>query len=225
MDQSMAIGILVVFVLALTVLYYMRGSVEAEFSELTSSGDAPSCPSIAAMADSQRAWQNDHLACRAGVRNDTAGYGSQRTPHPHSVQTRNGPYLSAQKVAGAEQQAWAPYTPDAVVHFDPSKGSYAGADASQHVGQSQTGDWNEELSNLASDPRTRENHRQWANEVGPFSQGAMTVDNLDEAMVMSQHRQGITAFRALAPAQGPGTLQLTEIDPTHHADHFSKFYF
>lgn len=229
MDSKEGIIIVLVLVLIVGAGAWWRKGIEADVeSDLgwSGSGASPaSCPSLSDQAAAHRAWQNDHLACRAGVRNDSAGYGAQRAPHPHEVRTRNGPILSAAKVASAEQQAWAPHTPDATDHFEPSKGAYPGTDLTQQLGHHSSGDWSEQLSTLAVDARTRENHKQWANEVGPYSQGAMTVDNLDEAVVMSQPRQGITAFRALAPAQGPGTRQLTEIDPTHHTDHLKKFYF
>jgi hypothetical protein len=229
MDHKEGIAIVLVLVLMVAAAAWWRKSLEADFDYSTARGSssAPPAgwPSISDQSAALRAQQNDQLARRAGVRNDTAGYGSQRVPHQHDVRTRNGPTLSPEKVASAEQQAWAPYTPDATTHYDPTVGSYPGTDLTQQLGQHQSGDWSDQLSNIAVDARTQANHLQWANEVGPFSQGAMTVDNLDEAMVMSMPRQGITAFRALAPAQGPGTLHVTEIDPTHHTDHFSKMYF
>ena len=238
--SNFKIGVVVVLVILLALYVWDRKSIDADVEEAgdeaydfvfgtdgSGKSASRSCPSIAEQAAAHRAWQNDQLACRTGVPNYTAGYGAQRSAHPHDcpVRTRNGHYMHPSKIAGAEQQAWAPYTPDTPGGYDPTHGSYPGTDLTQQLGCHQVGDWGEQLTSLAIDPRTRENHRQWANEVAPFSQGAFTVDNHDEAVVMSQPRVGITAFRALTPAQGPATLHLTEIDPTHHAEHFKKFQF
>lgn len=179
------------------------------------------CPTLAELEEQQRAWLNDQNNCRRGVRNDGAGYGSQRTLNPldHDLRTRNGHYLPEGKLACAERQAWAPHNEGTNVEFDPHKGAYAGNDLTQQLGQYQQGDWCEQLSNLAIDPRTQENHRKWAHEVAPHSQGAMTVDNLDEAVVMSQARQGIRAFEFPTPAQSSRTHQITEVGAKENAEH------
>lgn len=190
-------------------------------------GPAKKCLTMDELRAAERSWLDHSNACRTGVRNDSAGYGANKGKHPHDCppRTRNGSYLPPAKIAAAEQQAWAPYTPDASCAFDPKKGSYAGSDLTQQLGQNQTCDWNEQLNTLAVDARTRENHRKWANEVGPHSQGAFTVDNLDEAVAMGTKRHGITAFRAHTPAQTSNTLFVTENDAELHAEHFSKMYF
>lgn len=224
---EIAVAILLIIVIGGAVAYMWKSS---EVSEGLQAGGAAAAaqPTMRDLAAAERAWQINHLDKRTGVRNDSAGYGSQRTPHPLAVgaeSARGGRYLAPAKVLAAEQQAWAPYNPESSGGYDVKAGKNPGTDLTQNLGNNQVGDWSDQLSTLAVDPRTQENHRKWANEVGPFSQGAMTVDNLDEAMVMSQSRQGITAFRALPVPQGSGLLHVTEIDPTHHADHFSKFHF
>jgi hypothetical protein len=179
------------------------------------------CPTLAELEEQQRAWLNDQNNCRRGVRNDGAGYGSQRTLHPldHELRTRNGHYLPEGKLACAERQAWAPHNEGTNVEFDPHKGSYAGHDLTQQLGQYQQGDWCEQLSNMAIDPRTQENHRKWAHEVAPHSQGAMVVDNMDEAVVMSQARQGIRdSFAFHTPAQSSRTHQITEVGAKEHGE-------
>jgi hypothetical protein len=200
-------------------------------SESAAGASPGRCPSLSEQAASHRAFLNERLACRTGVPNHAAGWGAQKPPHPHDrvaaadTRDRNGHYLPAAKVARAEQEAWAPYDPHATSTFDVAKGIYPGDDLTQQLGNYQEGDWGEDVSHHVIDARTRENHRQWANEVGPHSMGAMTVDNMDEAVAMSLPRQGITAFRALTPAQSVGTLHVTEIGPEDHAEQFKKMYF
>lgn len=178
-----------------------------------------------------RAWQNDQIQSAMGIRNDTAGYGAQRQPGPMQAEaearTRNGQFLSPKRLNEAEQQAWAPTeASEGAAPYDPAAGIYPGADVTQQLGKYQA-DWNQQLSSLAIDPRTLAQQKQWADEVGPFSQGAMTVDNLDEAVAMSAGppRVGIMAFRGNAPAQGPCTQQITELGPTDVTQNFGNFQF
>lgn len=237
------IVVLVIVIIGYTVMRQSRAGGEDELAEAydwvdnkispsPSRGAPGRCPSLSEQAAAHRAWANRRLACRAGVPNHSAGWGAQKAPHPHDrtcalddVRDRNGHYLPAAKVARAEQEAWAPYDPHATSSYDVKKGMYPGQDLTQQLGNYQQGDWCEDVSHHVIDSRTRENHRQWANEVGPHSMGAMTVDNMDEAVAMSLPRQGITAFRALTPAQSVGTLHLTEIGPEDHAEQFKKMYF
>jgi len=178
-----------------------------------------------------RAWQNEYIQSTMGIRNDTAGYGAQRQPSPMQdeteARTRNGQFLSPKRLNEAEQQAWAPTeASEAAAPYDPAAGTYPGADVTQQLGKYQ-GDWNQQLSSLAIDPRTLAQQKQWADEVGPFSQGAMTVDNLDEAVAMSAGppRVGIMAFRGNAPVQGPCTQQITELGPKDITENFGNFQF
>lgn len=168
--------------------------------------------------------RNASIGTRVGVRNDAAGWGSSRQAlSMDPPATRNGSYMSPERLAEAEQSAWAPYSASATPHYDVMKGRYPGSDLTQQLGQYQEGDWAQQISDLALDPRTREQHRKWVDEVGPYSQTAFSVDNLDEAVAMAQPRVGITAFRALTPAQSSCTLQLTELDAEQHAQQFKPF--
>jgi hypothetical protein len=176
----------------------------------------------------ERTAENARIDARVGVRNDGAGWGAQRPVHPmdRPVQSRNGVFMDPTRLAAAEQQAWAPYSstsgPPA---FDMKKGSYSGSDLTQQLGGVDEGDWSAQIADLAIDKRTKEQHRQWVDEVGPFSQGAFSVDNLDEAVAMSQHRVGMRAFQALTPAQSKCTLQVTELDADAHAAQFKPATF
>lgn len=173
------------------------------------------------------AAENARIDSRIGVRNDGAGWGANHPIHPmdRPVQDRNGVYMAPERLAAAEQQAWAPYSSTAAPAYDVKKGAYPGTDLTQQLGNYQEGDWAAQLTELALDKRTKEQHRQWVDEVGPFSQGAFSVDNLDEAVAMAQPRQGIRAFQALTPAQSKCTLQVTELDADAHAAHFKPAYF
>lgn len=230
--------IAVIIALALVVIAFValkgeRGvskisrEIEAEYHKLvdgpSDSGKDGFAPGMAA----EMAAENARIDARIGVRHDAAGSGMRQPPHPldRPVQSRNGVYMSPERLAHAEQQAWAPYSADAVAHYDVRKGSYPGTDLVQQLGHYGESDWGQQLTDIALDKRTKEQHRQWVNEVGPFSQGAFSVDNLDEAVAMSSHRQGIRAFQALTPAQSSCTLQVTELDADAHAKHFKPAYF
>lgn len=170
----------------------------------------------------------------SGVKNDVLGWfgdGTSRPPsgasqksglHGRDVQARSGSYITPEALAAAEQQAWAPSSSTAAPRYDVLKGRSPGSDLTQQLGNYQEGDWGQQLTDLALDSRTREQHRKWVDEVGPFSQGAFSVDNLDEAVAMAQPRQGITAFRALALPQGPYSMQLTELDSNQYNAQFNR---
>lgn len=137
----------------------------------------------------------------------------------NSFRTRNGHYIHPDVLSSAEQQAWVPSNPYAAP-MTPS------GNHDEHNANIQEGDWNQRLSDFAVDAETRANHREWADNVGPYSQTAMAVDDLDEQVALGAvPRQGITAFRALAVPQGPCTHQITEVGPQDHVEHLSRFDF
>lgn len=140
--------------------------------------------------------------------------------------SRNGHYIDPSRLSEAEQQAWAPSNPYAAPNYDPKRDVSPGDSLSQSLGRVQEGDWSQRLADFAVDAQTIANHRDWADNVGPFSQTAMAVDDLDEQVALgAQPRTGITAFRPLTVPQGPCTLQITEVGPADHAEHMRRFDF
>lgn len=238
-SEAIIIVLILVIVVYLAAKAAQKGSSKSaggrESMDAGSAWDGRRTTSLTQALADQRAWQNQHIASRVGVRNDSAGYSAWRQPNGSAgraglqwrqnpidrelaeVRSRNGNYLPPSVLSRAESQAWGVGPTDG---FDPQRGHSVGA-----LTEAGDGDWSNELSSLVLDPRTKQNHMQWVREVAPFSQGAMTVDNLDEAVVMSMPRQGITSFRFAGPAQGPCTQQITENDAALHAEHLKKLYF
>lgn len=183
-----------------------------------------------------RGWQQMYLQQRGKIRNDSAGYGAQRQPHPYDVAVHDArlktfnardhgraaaSVMTPQRLAAAELTAWGDDSEQpgsGYERFTPQIGGPAPPKREEN--------WNELVTNLAIDPRTREQHKQWVNEVGPYSQGSFSPDNLDEAVaVNAAHGQGIYAFRRNAVAQGPCTLQITEADAKLYDKEFAPVSF
>lgn len=181
--------------------------------------------SITSQLADQRAAQVQHLAGRANVRHQPPGHGAHKPHNPIDERlmnagrnTRNGLYLRPDKVENAEQNALTTAIDDdtlAAGTFDVSRKT--GYDSSV-VDRSS---WGDQLSHRI-DPRTLENHRKWVRQIAPHSQTSMSVDNLDEAVLMANHRVGIRAFRQQLVPQGACTLFVTEQGPADHAAHFDE---
>ena len=73
-------------------------------------------------------------------------------------------------------------------------------------------DYNEHITDLVVDPKTRQNHKAWAKEMRPYSGTARTVDNMDEAVEQGIHRTGLGRHQSV---EQHNPLQVTELDPSH----------
>jgi hypothetical protein len=71
-------------------------------------------------------------------------------------------------------------------------------------------DYSGYLTDLVTDPRTRETHQQWVEEMKPWSGTAITIDDMDEAMEASTDFIGLRRPQA-APQYNP--YFVTEKDP------------
>lgn len=95
----------------------------------------------------------------------------------------------------------------------------------QHMSGSSL-NYQDALVDLVADPRMRQQHSNWSNEVAPKSQTAMRVDDMDEASAMSSYNgHGLYTFRHAAPCQSDNKLFVTEEDPESFAKHTTKFTF
>jgi len=148
-------------------------------------------------------------------------------PPSKDFRSRNGHYIDPARLAEAEQQAWTPSNPYAAPSYDPTKDVSPGDSLAQSTDAVSEGDWNQRISDFGVDAQTRKNHIEWADNVGPFSQTAMVVDDLDEAVALSSGapRWGITTFRSYPVPQGPCTQTITEIGPADQDKFFKKFDF
>ena len=174
-----------------------------------------------------RAEANRRIAARTGVRDD--GY---HQPHTLDVTDmaeyhRRGHHITPEALEEAQRAAWYQSMPPGVTRdYDVTKGYYPGDDYMQYHTPGTAMDYGEHLTNLALDGRTHANHRRWVEEVLPWSQTALKVDDMDEAVyVNTRGGHGIATFRNDTPAQGPNTLFITEGDPHLHAAHSNTFRF
>jgi hypothetical protein len=114
-------------------------------------------------------------------------------------------------------------TMDTTQNFDADKGYYPGDDLMQYHTDT---DYAEHLADVALDENTRSNHEQWLSEVLPWSQTALKVDDMDEAVYMNTRQgHGITTYRQDLPTQGPNTLFITEGDAELHSRYSKSFNF
>lgn len=229
MESSEAIVIVLILVL-IAFVTFKSGKLKWPICDRHGIPDDPKDGRLYVSGNVGQDWrrdQNQRLDARTGHPNLKAGYGANQAPHPQDLafRDRNGHYLPPSRIAEAEQNAWAPYSPYSTPTYDVKKGHSPGSDLTQQLGHYGESDWNQHISDYGVDARTLASHQQWAAEVGPHSRGAMTVDNMDEAVAMSMPRTGITAFRSLAVPQGPNALYITELDGEDQAEHFKKFYF
>ena len=118
--------------------------------------------------------------------------------------------LRPEQIAEAEREQWLAATEaDHTGSYDPELSQDMQSDTMQYHTAQPSIDYSGYITDLVADPRTRENHQRWAEEMKPWSGTAMTVDNMDEAMEAS------TDFIGLRRPQSIGQnnpLQLTERD-------------
>ena len=164
---------------------------------------------------SPRAVLGKQLSSLEGVRN----------PSRLAAHHKSGAATSPEKIAEAEREMWLAATESANTGgFDTFAGQNTASDTTQYHEAGPGIAYNEYITDLVLDDRTKENHTKWANEMKPWSATTMKVDNMDEALAMSTHRVGIGAFALNAPVQYNPT-QLTEIDGNLNQEHTTPFRF
>jgi len=168
-------------------------------------------------AYSIRTEANNRIQARAEERN---GYRSHDIGDLTEFY-RRGYNVTPEILSEAERSSWYSASPhNAIRDYDIAKSSHPGEDLVQYHQPGPAIDYQNHLTDIILDPRTKANHDKWAKEVMPFSQTAMVVDDMDEAVYMNtRNGMGITSFRNDTPAQGANTLFLTEADPHLHASH------
>jgi hypothetical protein len=161
-----------------------------------------------------------------GARND--GYNQPpiwRQPHGLDRYHRSGAYIKPDRIAEAEREAWyaaAEAEADATGgYFDAEGATTPSAETFQGSAPRASMDYQGYITDLIVDPRTRENHSQWVEEMKPWSGTAMTVDNLDEAMEATTDFIGLRRPQMVAQFN---PLQLTERDTYTFASN-NKFNF
>jgi hypothetical protein len=162
---------------------------------------------------------NQQLSEIRGFRHD----GYNQPPfwrHPHGLDRyhRAGAHLKPEDISKAERSQWFSATgPETHVlsapacasaeHFNTEVAHDAASDSMQYHQPGPAIDYGEYVTDLVTDPRTRDNHRRWVEEMKPWSGTAMKVDTLD----MENYVDFIGLRRPQAVVQY-NPLQLTEID-------------
>jgi len=166
---------------------------------------------------------NKQLDAVRGHRHD--GYNQPplwRQPHGLDRYHRSGAHLTPERVAEAEREQWYSATEvDQTGSYNTELAHDAHADVMQYHTAQPAIDYSGFITDLVVDPRTRDNHQRWAEEMKPWSGTAAMVDDMDEAMEASTHFVGLRRPQAIVQHN---PLQLTERD-THTFSSNPKFNF
>lgn len=135
------------------------------------------------------------------------------------------------RIAEAEREAWEPLAGGysaADGHFlPPASSDMSGGISSGFVsGDTHRDNCGNEYSSFITDamvdPRMADNHRKWVEELGPWSGGVHSVDNLDEALEQSASFVGLRRPHAV-PVDNP--TQVTELGPENFGHHHKWHFF
>jgi hypothetical protein len=141
-----------------------------------------------------------------------------RLPGGLDAYHKAGATVKPSQIQSAEQQQWYAESSAMTPAFNPEKaheGFTSDADSAGGTGIN----YDDYVTDLVVDPRTRDNHRKWVEEMKPWSGVAMKVDNLD----LEPDVNFIGLRRPQAVVQY-NPLQLTEVD-TSDLSVNSKFNF
>jgi len=164
---------------------------------------------------------NKQLDVIRGYRND----GHNQPPffrHPRGLDAyhRAGARLRPEQIAEAEREQWFAATEtDNSGSFNTELAQDPTSDTMQYHTPSPALDYDSFITDLVVDPRTRDNHRRWVEEMKPWSGTAMKVDDLDMENYIDF--QGLRRPQAVVQYN---PLQLTEID-TYDLAKNKKFNF
>jgi hypothetical protein len=166
---------------------------------------------------------NKQLDSVRGYRHD--GYNQAplwRQPHGLDRYHRAGAHLRPEQIAEAEREQWFAATEaDQSGGFNTELTQDAQTDTMQYHTSQPGIDYSGYITDLVVDPRTRDNHQRWAEEMKPWSGTAMMVDDLDEAMEAGTDFVGLRRPQAIVQHN---PLQLTERDTNTFSSN-AKFNF
>lgn len=145
-----------------------------------------------------------------------------RQPHGLDRYHRSGASVRPEQIAEAERDQWfSAVGADRTGAFNTELGHDSQSDSMQYHTAQPNLDYNSLITDLVLDPRARENHRRWVEEMQPWSGTAMMVDDMDEAMEASTDFIGLRRPQAIVQYN---PLQLTERDASTFV-HNAKFNF
>jgi hypothetical protein len=153
---------------------------------------------------------NKQLDAIRGYRND--GYNQPPMysfPYGLDAYHRSGAYLRPEDLAEAEREAWfSALDADQSGQFNTELAHEGFTDTMQYHTAAPALDYGSYVTDLVVDPRTRDNHQRWVEEMKPWSGVAMKVDNLE----MDNYVDFIGLRRPQAVVQY-NPLFITEIGP------------
>lgn len=220
MKSNDAVLMALLVVLAVVLIYHYGGK------GATRSGFAPGGPSCGPVhqqylppkcRDPRRPEQacnpymslNKQLDEIRGYRND--GFNQPpfySFPYGLDAYHRSGAYITPENVAEAEREQWfSALDADQAGQFNTELGREGFTDTMQYHQAAPAIDYGSYITDLVVDPRTRDNHNRWVEEMKPWSGVAMKVDSLD--MENYVDFQGLRRPQAVVQYN---PLQLTEID-------------
>jgi hypothetical protein len=133
-----------------------------------------------------------------------------RQPHGLDRYHRSGPHLKPEQIAEAEREQWYAATEaNRSGSFNTELTQDAQTDTMQYHSAQPAIDYSGYITDLVVDPRTKDNHSRWVEEMKPWSGTAMMVDDLDEALEATTHFIGLRRPQAIVQYN---PLQLTERD-------------
>ncbi len=133
-----------------------------------------------------------------------------RQPHGLDRYHRTGASIRPEELAQAEREAWYnAVSADRTGSFNTELAHDPQSDAMQYHTAQPALDYDSFITDLVVDPRTRENHRRWVEEMQPWSGTAMMVDDMEEAMEASTDFIGLRRPQSVVQYN---PLQLTERD-------------
>lgn len=119
---------------------------------------------------------------------------------------RSGANIKPEQIAAAERAAW--FGQGSRPEFDPET-THSTSAATEHTDSGAGMNYGDYIADLVVDPRTRENHAKWVQEMKPWGGGPLIVDTADEIQETTQHFVGLRRVQAVAQYN---PLQLTERD-------------
>lgn len=153
---------------------------------------------------------NRKLGAIRGYRNDGFDQAAYYTlPQGQDTYNHSGASVTPQQISAAERAAW--FSSSGIDHAS-SGGEHSVhesfTDTSAHVTPQNDGmNYGDYVTDLVTDPRTRDNHRRWVEEMQPWSGVARKVDTLE--MDNYVDFQGLRRPQAVVQYN---PMQLTEID-------------
>jgi len=186
-NDAVLMALLVVLVVALA--YHFGGKKTSKRADGFASGGAPGVHQRYLPSECRDGGQacnpymslNKQLDEIRGYRND--GYNQPPLysfPYGLDAYHHSGAYVTPENIAEAEREQWySALGADQSGQFNTELAHEGFTDTMQYHAAAPAIDYGSYITDLVVDPRTRDNHDRWVEEMKPWSGVAMKVDTLD----------------------------------------------